>query len=70
MKAWNKILTRWMRSAKPVKPMYSASGMRAWRVLASQYDDGGFQAARWSGPHLKRLLDDIDKKRIQAVNCL
>jgi len=38
-----------------------------WRVLATQYDDGGFSGGTMERPALKRLLDDIDKKRIQAV---
>jgi site-specific DNA recombinase len=38
-----------------------------WRALANQYDDGGFSGGTIERPALKRLLEDIDKKRIQVV---
>jgi site-specific DNA recombinase len=38
-----------------------------WRVIASQYDDGGFSGGTMARPALKRLLDDIDKKGIKVV---
>jgi DNA invertase Pin-like site-specific DNA recombinase len=38
-----------------------------WRALASQYDDGGYSGGTIERPALKKLLEDIDKKRIQVV---
>ncbi|WP_435626294.1 recombinase family protein [Candidatus Ferrigenium straubiae] len=38
-----------------------------WRAIATQYDDGGYSGGNMDRPALKRLLEDIDNKRIQVV---
>ncbi len=38
-----------------------------WRALATQYDDGGYSGGTMERPALKRLLEDIENKRIQVV---
>lgn len=38
-----------------------------WRALATQYDDGGYSGGTIERPALKKLLEDIDNKRIQVV---
>lgn len=38
-----------------------------WRALATQYDDGGYSGGTIERPALKKLMEDIDKKRIQVV---
>jgi DNA invertase Pin-like site-specific DNA recombinase len=38
-----------------------------WRVLPAQYDDGGYSGGTIERPALQRLLEDIDKRRVQVV---
>lgn len=38
-----------------------------WRALTTMYDDGGYSGGTMVRPSLKRLLEDIDNKRIQVV---
>jgi site-specific DNA recombinase len=40
-----------------------------WVVLPTRYDDGGFSGGNIDRPALKRLLDDADAGRIDAVLC-
>jgi site-specific DNA recombinase len=38
-----------------------------WRCLAERYDDGGFTGGNMDRPALKRLLADVEARRIDAV---
>lgn len=38
-----------------------------WRALPDRYDDGGYSGGTMERPGLKRLLEDISRKRIQVV---
>ena len=40
-----------------------------WVVLPTRYDDGGFSGGNTERPALKRLLDDVEAGRIDAVLC-
>ncbi|MCB1460640.1 MAG: recombinase family protein [Nitratireductor sp.] len=38
-----------------------------WRVIASDYDDGGFSGGSMERPALKRLIDDLKSGQIDCV---
>jgi site-specific DNA recombinase len=38
-----------------------------WRVVPTRYDDGGFSGGSMERPSLQRLLDDIERGRIDVV---
>ena len=38
-----------------------------WRALDTHYDDGGYSGGTMERPGLKRMLEDIEKKRIRVV---
>ncbi len=38
-----------------------------WRVVATRYDDGGYSGGSMERPALQRLLDDIERGRIDVV---
>lgn len=38
-----------------------------WRISPTQYDDGGYSGGTMERPALQRLLEDIDKRRVQIV---
>ena len=38
-----------------------------WRVVPTRYDDGGYSSGSMERPALKRLLDDIERDRIDVV---
>jgi site-specific DNA recombinase len=38
-----------------------------WRVVATRYDDGGFSGGSMERPALQRLLDDVERGRIDVV---
>jgi len=40
-----------------------------WVVLPTRYDDGGFSGGNTERPALKRLLDDVEAGRLDAVLC-
>ncbi|MFI4912934.1 MAG: recombinase family protein [Sedimentisphaeraceae bacterium JB056] len=40
---------------------------QGWKCLPEYYDDGGFTGGNMDRPALKRLLDDVDNKRIDCV---
>src|SRR5437867_9192192 len=39
----------------------------SWTALADQYDDGGFTGGNLERPALKRLLRDIEARKIDCV---
>src|SRR4051812_4384965 len=38
-----------------------------WKLLAERYDDGGYTGGNLERPALRRLLDDIDARRVDCV---
>src|SRR5258706_7741855 len=38
-----------------------------WKLLPARYDDGGFSGGNLERPALRRLLDDIDARRVDCV---
>ena len=38
-----------------------------WKALPEHYDDGGFSGGNMDRPALKKLLDDVEAKKIDAV---
>ena len=38
-----------------------------WKLVAARYDDGGFSGGNLERPALRRLLDDIDARRVDCV---
>ena len=38
-----------------------------WTLLASRYDDGGYSGSNLERPALQRLLDDVDRGRLDCV---
>ena len=38
-----------------------------WRAIPTSYDDGGY-SGKYESPALKKLLEDIDQKKIKVVN--
>ena len=56
-----------MRSAKPARPMLPARRRKAGCSSADRYDDGGYSGGTLERPALKRLIADIEAKRIDVV---
>src|SRR5881394_2608224 len=38
-----------------------------WKLVPARYDDGGFSGGNLERPDLRRLLDDIDARRVDCV---
>src|SRR5439155_14170665 len=38
-----------------------------WKLLRNRYDDGGFSGGNIERPALRRLLEDIDARRVDCV---
>src|SRR6266699_3026403 len=38
-----------------------------WKLVPARYDDGGFSGSNLARPALRRLLDDIDARRVDCV---
>src|SRR5438445_9756659 len=38
-----------------------------WKLVSTRYDDGGFSGGNLERPALRRLLDDIDARRVDCV---
>jgi site-specific DNA recombinase len=38
-----------------------------WKLVPARYDDGGFSGGNLERPALRRLLDDIDARRVDCV---
>src|ERR1700716_3973694 len=38
-----------------------------WRMLPTRYDDGGYSGGTMERPALKRLLEDIQAKKVNAI---
>jgi site-specific DNA recombinase len=38
-----------------------------WRMLPARYDDGGFSGASMERPALKRLLEDVQAKKVNVI---
>src|SRR5437773_6373223 len=38
-----------------------------WKLVPTRYDDGGFSGGNLERPALRRLLDDIDARRVDCV---
>lgn len=39
----------------------------AWRALSERYDDGGFSGGNLDRPAMQRLLDDVDRGRVDVI---
>src|SRR6266404_6828535 len=47
---------------------YIASQKEAgWKLVADRYDDGGFSGGNLERPALRRLLDDVEARRVDCV---
>ena len=38
-----------------------------WKLLPARYDDGGFSGGNLDRPALRRLLEDIEARRVDCV---
>src|SRR5438477_12510484 len=38
-----------------------------WKLIPARYDDGGFSGGNLERPALRRLVDDIDARRVDCV---
>src|SRR5213082_2817572 len=38
-----------------------------WKLVPARYDDGGFSGGNMERPALRRLLEDIDARRVDCV---
>ena len=38
-----------------------------WRVITARYDDGGYSGGNIDRPGLKRLLEDVEAKKVNVI---
>src|SRR5580704_12235653 len=44
-----------------------AQRQEGWRVVPTRYDDGGYSGGTMDRPALKRLLDDVEAKKVNVI---
>ena len=56
-----------MPNAKPCQAYILSQRQEGWRAIDARYDDGGYSGGTMERPGLKRLLVDIEAKKVDTV---